>query len=492
MKRLIDRLPAIRGVKTERLALEEPFPDMADRFAREPNTVVLLSGGDLDCARHHILAIRPWLVFSGRLGRSSVLVDDTPVHVAAQPPLDLLRSILNHCRLQAADTASIIEAGLFGYLAYDLKDHLETLPRTTIDDTGLPHLWFIAPSLIVVQDRTTRETRIHAPIRSDRGVADAGAAIDRFRVALETPLWTPGGAVGAESRLDSNFSRTDYEEAVRRIKDYIAAGDVYQVNLSQRFSVDYTGDGYSLYKTLYSLNPAPFFAYIDAGDHRIVSTSPERFLLRGGRRVEARPIKGTRPRGKTDEEDRQMRAALVDSPKDDAELSMIVDLLRNDLGKVCSGGSVVVSRHKRLEAYRNVYHLVSVVEGVLAGDKDAVDLIRATFPGGSITGCPKIRAMEIIDELEACRRHVYTGSIGYISFHDTMDLSIAIRTATLDGGRLSFSVGGGIVFDSDPREEYEETLHKGRTVMSVVRGTAAAPAAGAGPPSWVWLNGRLV
>ena len=187
-----------------------------------------------------------------------------------------------------------------------------------------------------------------------------------------------------------------------------------------------------------------------------------------------------------------MRPARARSPKDDAELSMIVDLLRNDIGKVCAGGSVLVVQHKRLEAYQNVYHLVSVVEGTLDAGKDSVDLIRATFPGGSITGCPKIRSMEIIDELETRRRHVYTGAIGYISFHDTMDLSIAIRTATIIGDRLVFSVGGGIVQDSDPEDEYEETLHKGRTLMSVF--TQSGDTAGERNRSdlWVWQDGRLI
>ncbi|HYQ25569.1 MAG TPA: bifunctional anthranilate synthase component I family protein/class IV aminotransferase, partial [Polyangiaceae bacterium] len=203
-----------------------------------------------------------------------------------------------------------------------------------------------------------------------------------------------------------------------------------------------------------------------AGDHQIVSTSPERFLKLGNGSVETRPIKGTRPRGKTPAEDDALRAELLESAKEDAELSMIVDLLRNDLGKVCRPGSVRVLEHKRLEAYQNVYHLVSTVKGELDPGLDAVDLLRATFPGGSITGCPKIRAMEIIDELEPVRRHIYTGSIGYLGFDGTMDLSIAIRTATFTGGKVVFSVGGGIVFDSDPASEFEETLHKGRTLMN--------------------------
>jgi para-aminobenzoate synthetase component 1 len=257
--------------------------------------------------------------------------------------------------------------------------------------------------------------------------------------------------------------------------------------MSQRFELGFDGSSYDLFRHLYRKNPASFFAYVNAGDHRVVSTSPERFMSMDGRYVETRPIKGTRPRGKTPDDDRKLAEGLLESPKDDAELSMIVDLLRNDIGKVCEAGSVNVREHKRLESYQNVYHLVSVVEGRLPPDAGAVDLIKAVFPGGSITGCPKIRAMEIIDELESHRRHVYTGSIGYISFHDTMDLSIAIRTATVVDDKIIFSVGGGIVYDSDPEEEYEETIHKGRTFMAAFAGNRGA----AEPGEMAWVNGTL-
>jgi para-aminobenzoate synthetase component 1 len=257
--------------------------------------------------------------------------------------------------------------------------------------------------------------------------------------------------------------------------------------MSQRFQMDFDGDTFSLFKTLYNNNPAPFFAYINAGNHQIVSTSPERFLLQTGEKVETRPIKGTRPRGNTPVEDKRLGRELEQSKKDDAELSMIVDLLRNDIGKVCKAGSVRVAEHKRLEAYQNVFHLVSIVEGRLEEGRDAIDLLRATFPGGSITGCPKIRTMEIIDELEPNRRHIYTGSIGYISFHNTMDLSIAIRTATVYNGKIFFSVGGGIVFDSDPHDEFEETIHKGRTLMEVFKGKEEKST----EQNYVWINGTL-
>ncbi|HEX3018893.1 MAG TPA: bifunctional anthranilate synthase component I family protein/class IV aminotransferase, partial [Chitinispirillaceae bacterium] len=218
------------------------------------------------------------------------------------------------------------------------------------------------------------------------------------------------------------------------------------------------------------------------------STSPERFIELRGRNVETRPIKGTRPRGKTPEEDLKNRRDLENCRKDDAELSMIVDLLRNDIGKVCSAGSVKVREHKRVEAYDNVFHNVSIVDGILEENIDAVDLIRATFPGGSITGCPKIRSMEIIDEQEPFRRHIYTGSIGYIGFHDTMDLSIAIRTVTIKDKRLVYSVGGGIVYDSNPADEYQETLHKGETLMNAINSTHEKIGTA---PVYGWCNGKF-
>ena len=491
MNRLIKEIPRIVGVRTQTVCLQEPFEAATSRAAGSPGTVVLLSGGALDCSRYHILAADPWLTIRGWPGKTVLALDKTD-HDLPDAPLDVLQALISRCQMALYPACGPVAAGLFGYLAYDLKDDLETLPRTTVDDCGLPRVWLVAPSVIMVHDKVTEVTRIHAPIRQDRDPESAEATLNAFREGMQSPAKAPGSFSGAGQSMRSNFSRPEYEAAVQRIRDYIAAGDVYQVNLSQRFEMDFDGDAYALFTTLFHMNPAPFFAYVNAGDHQIVSTSTERFILRSGSRVETRPIKGTRPRGQTPQRDHQLRVELANSSKDDAELSMIVDLLRNDIGKVCVGGSVVVADHKRLEAYQNVYHLVSVVDGDLAEDKDSVDLIRATFPGGSITGCPKIRAMEIIDELETHRRHVYTGSIGYISFHDTMDLSIAIRTATIVDHRLVFSVGGGIVYDSDPTDEYEETLHKGRTLMSVFRGNGVNLDREDEPAAWAWCNGRIV
>ena len=480
-------LGALVGVHVQPLPWEQDFIDLASRFAHLPGTVVLLSGGDLDCARFHLLGVWPWLALSSRPGRVIISADNREQTLSADP-FTVLRSLLNHLRLPQGTWAEPLAAGLMGYLAYDLKDCLEALPRTGVDDLGLPQMLFYAPSVLVVHDKLERSTSVLVPLRKPAATESPEMLLQRFEAQCRSQIHPRQPFSAPADGLRANFSQAAYEEAVQRVIDYIAAGDVYQVNLSQRFQTPFHGDGFALFRHLFACNPAPFFAYIQAGDHQIISTSPERFLQRAGNRVETRPIKGTRPRGRNAQEDTALQRELAASAKDDAELSMIVDLLRNDLGKVCEAGSVQVTEHKRLEAYQNVYHLVSVVQGELEAGRDAVDLIRATFPGGSITGCPKVRAMEIIDELEPCRRHVYCGSIGYLSFHDTLDLSIAIRTATLVNDSLCFSVGGGVVFDSDPRAEYEETLHKGRTLAAA----CAEHVLEAEPAARVWLNGRLV
>jgi len=320
------------------------------------------------------------------------------------------------------------------------------------------------PRRLVVHDRRGGQFREVRVIHEDaRGRRSGGAneAIPWGEVAEPVEPYQVG-------TLTSNFTREAYLAAIRRIRDYIRQGDVYQVNLAQRFSFPFAGEAYTLFRRLFQLNPAPFYAFLNCGDFRVLSTSMERFLCRRGDYLETRPIKGTRPRGATAEEDAALRRELKDSPKDDAELSMIVDLLRNDLGKVCEPRTVRVAEHKRLEAYQNVYHLVSIITGRVRPGVAAADILRATFPGGSITGCPKIRAMEIIDELEPQVRQVYCGAIGYLGLHRNLDLNVAIRTAIIAGGKAHFAVGGGVVYDSREQDEYEETLHKGRTLFRLI------------------------
>lgn len=480
----------IKSIHLEKIELDEPFIDFSARFASKPGTVVLMSGGDLDCSRYHIIAAEPWLTFLGRGNRLRISIENKSYRFEGDP-FDTLRTLINRYNLDQnilpQDLPVPVASGLFGYFSYDLKDSLEKLPRTSVDDLGLPHICLFAPSLIVIHDKIEESTYLCVPERKVLGRNNLDNDLKNFKTIISTDLQEHGTFSSGKTVFRSNFMKTDYMATIQKIKEYIASGHVYQVNMSQRIEMDFDGDTFSLFKTLYNNNPAPFFAFIQAGDHQIVSTSPERFIQRKGDRVETRPIKGTRPRGTSDEEDNRLRLELLKSKKDDAELSMIVDLLRNDLGKVCVRGTVRVAEHKRLEAYQNVYHLISIVEGKLSHDFDSVDLMTATFPGGSITGCPKIRAMEIIDELEPTRRHIYTGSIGYISFHDTMDLSIAIRTATILNNKILFSVGGGIVYDSDPKEEFDETLHKGRTIMEVLHGNNKRSNK---KPS-VWINGTF-
>ncbi len=486
MKEINSITTEIVDIYQENLNIGESFMDFAGRFADTPGTVVLMSGGNLDSARYHLLAARPWLTVSAR-GNKISIDSGGESFVFNADPFETLRRILNRYSMPGLKTSAPVCSGIFGYLAYDLKDRLEVLPKTSVDDLKLPDLVFFAPSILAVEDKKAQKTTLFIPDRVESGKSTLEDDLEAFHKALERSPAGEGGFSGDIHGLRSNFEHGEYMEAIAAIKEYIASGHVYQVNMSQRFQTRFSGCPFSLFKTLFSRNPAPFFAYIHAGDHQIVSTSPERFIARNKDRVEARPIKGTRPRGRNEKEDAGLRKELFESPKDDAELSMIVDLLRNDIGKACRAGSVRVADHKRVEAYTNVYHLVSVVEGILDTGRDSIDLIQAAFPGGSITGCPKIRSMEIIDELEPDRRHIYTGSIGYISFHDTLDLSIAIRTASISRGMINFSVGGGIVYDSDPNDEFEETLHKGKTLMEAFSGDAETRRASA----VIWLNGKL-
>jgi para-aminobenzoate synthetase component 1 len=255
---------------------------------------------------------------------------------------------------------------------------------------------------------------------------------------------------------------------VETAREYICAGDIFQVNLSQRFETDITISSYELYKRLRKINPAPFANYFGFDGVSIVGASPERFLKLRGDWVETRPIKGTKPRGKTSQEDDELAQSLLASVKDRAENVMIVDLERNDIGRVCRYGTVRVTELAILETYPTVFHLTSTVVGQLREDRNRIDLLKATFPGGSITGAPKVRSMEIIDELEPTRRSVYTGSLGYLSFNGNMDLDIVIRTIIVKNDRAYFQVGGAITYDSNPEAEYIETLDKGRAMMQAL------------------------
>ncbi len=306
--------------------------------------------------------------------------------------------------------------------------------------------------------------------RSHRGAEERLAEIKGKLLMAETGNEPPIGNVALQGgiALTSNFTHEGYLRAVERTWEYICAGDIFQANISQRFQVDLALSPYELYRRLREVNPAPFAAYLSYPELTVVSASPERFLKVVGDRVETRPIKGTRPRGATPAQDSALAQELLGSVKDRAENVMIVDLERNDIGRACRYGSVEVEELAILESYPTVFHLTSTVAGRLAPGKNRIDLLKATFPGGSITGAPKVRAMEIIDELEPTRRSVYTGAIGYLGFDGGMDLNIVIRTFLVKDRKAYFQVGGGIVYDSEPEAEYQETLHKAKGLMQAL------------------------
>ncbi|MGM0642339.1 MAG: aminodeoxychorismate synthase component I [Thermodesulfobacteriota bacterium] len=489
---VFSRLPVIESVYFESVSLDKPFEEVAGRFAQKPGTVVLLSGGDLDSARFHFLAANPWLSVSSKRNTLKIRHLGRKTEVTRNP-LDFIDALVNKLSTGALSSDLPAAAGFFGYFAYDLKDRIETLPRTCLA-SPLPDICLYAPSQILIHDKESGTTTLAVPrLGYENSSSSSDSCAKRLRDDFFNQLANFSSGKGDffidSSGFTSTFTKSEYIEAAEKVINYLKAGDIYQANLSQRFETSFSGDAYALFSALYKNNPAPFFAFVNAGDHQIISTSPERFISRDGEKIETRPIKGTIPRGATSGQDRENGNALLSSPKDDAELTMIVDLMRNDLSRVAKNASVMVAEHKRLEPYDNVFHLVSVVQAALMEGKSSVDLLRAAFPGGSVTGCPKIRSMEIIDELEPVSRHVYTGAIGYLSFHETMDLSIAIRTATVFNNRLVFSVGGGIVFDSDPAAEYQETLDKGKTIMETLSQKAGGKS---GHAARAWVNGRIV
>lgn len=370
--------------------------------------------------------------------------------------------------------------GAAGFFGYGLGRTLERLPPETapfaIDDQQLPDMAVGFYDTVLAFDMIERRVWIVST-----GAADRSARL-RARFEMASPLPLPPRLTAAT--VASNFTRAEYERAVARIIDYIHAGDIFQANLSQRFESRLAeGDTpYTLYLRLRAASPAPFGAFFNVGEGAILSSSPERFLACRDGMVETQPIKGTRPRGISPDEDRRLAAELLASEKDRAENVMIVDLLRNDISRVCADGSVTVEKLCALESFANVHHLVSTVRGRLRPETTAADLLAACFPGGSVTGAPKRRAMEIIAELEPTTRGAYCGAIGYLGADGAMDTAIAIRTMIVKQGRITFQAGGGIVADSNPAAEYEETLTKARDMRHVLEATedAAVPALGGG------------
>ena len=452
--------------------------DLFRLLADEPYSFFLDSGMDAPrLGRYSFVGSQPFLIFRSK-GTSLQLDWRDRVEQRSGNPFDALREILN--RFQSLPLpADLPFIGGVGYLGYPLRCFIEELPTTTHDDLKLPDCYFAFYDAIVAFDHLSNQVYL---CRSDVGESYANRhqqQVQKLRSILQSETHCSQHRCGVfrcdfshftKYPIRSNFSKTDYLSTVQRAKAYIASGDIYQVNLSQRLSTSTDLPPAELYARLRQLSPVPYGAYLHCSDFHVLSASPERFLhfSPSSRTVETRPIKGTRPRGLTPELDRKLAVELLHSEKDLAELLMIVDLERNDLGRVCEIASIHVPERIALESYSNIHHLVGTIKGTLRRDADRIDLLKSCFPGGSITGAPKIRAMELIDELESTNRGVYTGAIGYFGFDGTMDLNIAIRTCILKEGCAYFHVGGGIVADSEPEAEYQETLDKASSWMAVL------------------------
>ncbi|MDR3618880.1 MAG: aminodeoxychorismate synthase component I [Paludisphaera borealis] len=452
----------------------------ADRLAATvgawPEPAILASGSGFGAAgRWTILAAYPRLVFEAVGDRWSIRNDDGSYETGVDP-LAALASLAHRFRLAETDQTPDVDAcpfqgGLIGFLGYDLAPSLERLPRKADRDSKLPDVRMALYDTAVVVDHEKDAVVLYAWDLTGEGREATERRARFWRRALRRADESPR-PLGASSLgpLTSNFDRDDYLKAVGRALDYIAAGDVFQINLSQRFAATGRVEPLDLFLRLQQESPAPFSAFLRWRNLAVVSASPEWFYQTRGDLITTRPIKGTRPRGATPEADQALAAELSASVKDRAELTMIVDLERNDLGRVCRFGSVHVVDSLVLESYAQVHHLVATVEGRLRPEIGPIDVIRAVFPGGSITGAPKIRAMEIIDELEPTRRSLYTGAIGYLGRGGASGFNIAIRTVLVEGDRVSYQVGGGIVADSDPEAEFEETMHKGKGLRRVLTG----------------------
>ncbi|MFH1996454.1 MAG: aminodeoxychorismate synthase component I [Candidatus Omnitrophota bacterium] len=480
-------IPIIEELYTDKSPLEiyRTFDNDPYRFFLDSSQVSAKLG------RWSFIGSAPFAVFESRGASTQLAWENGKVErKTSANPFDELRSLFERFRCgEVKDPGIPFCGGGVGYFSYDLKNFIEELPDLAADDLRIADCVVGLYGGIIAYDNIDGRCFAVANGYPETSARQQQAAASRRLIALKEKIRRPvytrpsavlNGSAGPirRDRIRSNFTRSSYRQAIDRAKEYIKKGDIYQVNLSQRFSADIGSlDPFELYQNLRTVSPAPFSAYLGFGDVEVLSSSPERFIKKRGSRIETRPIKGTRPRGTNARLDAVLERELLASEKDAAEHVMIVDLERNDLGRICEYGSVRPSEFIALERYSTVFHLVSTVTGALRGGVTPVDCLAATFPGGSITGAPKVRAMEIIEELEPVKRSIYTGSIGYIGFDGSMDSSIVIRTALVKDGTVYFNVGGGIVTDSDPDKEYQETLDKAEGMFRALRasGVGARP-----------------
>ena len=433
-----------------------------------------IEGGE-KWGRYSFLGSSPSRIIRSKGNTVEIIADGATTSITAEDPLDCVRTFLARYTPVEVEGLPRFFGGAVGYLGYDMVRHFEKLPGGKPATLDAYDSYFLITDTIVIFDNVSQKIKVVSNAHMDgdktaeQAYREAAENIETIIKQLRMPL--PTGttpASGNAVELRSNMSREEFEASVERAKEYVRSGDIIQVVLSQRFSGNLSADPLDIYRVLRTLNPSPYMFFLRLDDTVIAGASPEVMVRKEGRRVELRPIAGTRPRGITAEADALLAEELLADPKERAEHVMLVDLGRNDLGRVCTTGTVTVSELMIVERYSHVMHIVSNVQGELEGGRDAFDLVRATFPAGTLSGAPKVRAMQIIDELEPVRREVYGGAVGYFSFTGNMDLCITIRTLVIKDGRVHLQAGAGIVADSDPAAEWQETVNKGMAVMKAI------------------------
>jgi anthranilate synthase component 1 len=435
-----------------------------------------VTGGEVR-GRYSVIGLKPDLIWEcrgtkARMNRVARFDDNAFVDIPGGP-LDSLHALIAECRIDMPQDIPAMAAGLFGYLGYDMIRLVEDLPNVNPDPIGVPDAVLMRPTVVAVLDGVKGEVTVCSPAWTGSGLSARAAyaqAAERVMDAVrDLERNVPGetrdlGDVAHLGPFRSNFTPAEYRAAVEKAKEYIRAGDIFQVVPSQRWTADFSLPPFALYRSLRRTNPSPFLTFFDFGGYQIVGASPEILVrLRDGI-VTVRPIAGTRPRGATPEEDRALEADLLADPKERAEHLMLLDLGRNDVGRVARIGTVRPTEKFIIERYSHVMHIVSNVVGEIADGQDALSALLAGLPAGTVSGAPKVRAMEIIDELEPEKRGIYGGGVGYFAANGEMDMCIALRTSVVKDGKLYIQAGGGVVYDSDPETEYQETVNKSKAL----------------------------
>ncbi len=472
--------------------LETPVAAFLKLAHGKPNTMLLESvEGGAARGRYSIIGLEPDLIWRCRAGVAEINRDAQAAPFAFVPdstkPLDSLRALIGESRLDVPAGVPPMCGGLIGYLGYDMVRLMEPIGNRNEDELGLPEAQLARPSLYAIFDNVSDLLTLAAPIYPRAGVsasvaweaAQARLAEAEAALARPLPLAAPPVSLPALAEPSSNFTREGFKAAVLRAKEYIAAGDAFQVVPSQRFSVPFALPPFALYRALRRINPAPFLFFLDFGGFSIVGSSPEILVrLRNGT-VTIRPLAGTRRRGGTHEEDEALAKELLADPKERAEHLMLLDLGRNDVGRVAEIGSVKVTESFAIERFSHVMHIMSDVQGKLRDGLDALDALIGGFPAGTLTGAPKVRAMQIIEELESSRRGIYGGCVGYFAADGSMDTCIALRTAVVKDGTMYVQAGAGVVADSDPDAEEQETRQKARALILAAEEAVRFAAGGA-------------